>query len=315
MTKTKSTPPDEKDWLWQSFSRTNPRRAFALLTIGAVGGLLIAGFGLFTSRGTTIDFVPPEDVALVNQQPILQVDFDAQLQSSYGVTPDKATDAQKRKTLHDMIREEVYVQRGLELGMPESDPDTRNALVSAVEQQVLADITTDSPSDKKLITYFNSHRARYASEGSLTVTDLLAPFSGRRPEDAEARAKDASDAMQHGMGVSEAIVKFGLKDTKKTNGEEFYFAARIHLGAQLFGAATALKAGQVSAPIKSADGYHVLAVSQNTPPVPQTFAQAREQVLSDYKNEAEARLQANEEKFLIGRADVMVADRYKKFSP
>lgn len=315
MSMTKSRPSREKDWLWRSFSRTNPRRAFTLLAVGAVGGLLIAGFGLFTSKGTTVDFVPAEDVALVNQQPILQVDFDAQLQSVYGPTPDKASDAQKRKTLHDMIREEVYVQRGLELGMPESDPDTRNALVSAVEQQVLADITTDSPSDNKLRAYFDSHRGRYASEGSLTVTDLLVPPSGIRPEAAEAKAKEASDALQHGMAVNEAIARFGLKDTKKTSGEEFYFAARIHLGPQLFAAAAGLKAGQVSVPLKSADGYHVLAVAQNTPPVPQTFAQAREQVLTDYKNDAEAHLQANEEKFLINRADVLIADRYKKFLP
>jgi len=303
----KSKSPRDPDWLWQSFTRTNPRRAFILLGTGAVLGLLIAGFGLFTSKGTTVDFVPPEDVALVNQQPILQVDFDAQLQSVYDLTPDKASKVQKRKILHDMIREEVYVQRGLELGMPESDPDTRNALVSSVEQQVLADITTDSPSDEKLRAFYDTHRARYASEGSITVTDLLVAT--------EAKARDAADALQHGMTMNEAIAKFGLKDTKKTSGEEFYFAARLHLGPALFAVASALKANQTSSPVKSADGFHVLVVAQNTPPVNMNFVEAREQVLTDYKNEAEAKLQANEEKFLIGRADILVADRYKRYLP
>ncbi|MES2294953.1 MAG: peptidyl-prolyl cis-trans isomerase [Pseudomonadota bacterium] len=313
--KSRTKTPRDKDWRWQSFASTNPRRAFTLLGAGAVGGLLIAGFGLFTSKGTTVDFVPPEDVALVNQQPILQVDFDAQLQSVYGLTPDKATDAQKRKIVHDMIREEVYVQRGLELGMPESDPDTRNALVSSVEQQVLADITTDSPSDQKLQAYYDSHRGRYASEGSITVTDLLAPAAGAGIEAAEARAKDAATAIQRGMTIGEATAKFALKDTRKTSGEEFYFAARIHLGPALFAAATQLKSGQASAPVKAGDGYHVLVVAQNTPPVAQNFAAAREQVLTDYKNDAEAHLQANEEKFLIDRADILVAGRYKKYLP
>lgn len=313
MTRTK--PPRDKDWLWQSFASTNPRRAFILLGIGSVTGLLIAGFGLFTSKGTTVDFVPPEDVALVNQQPILQVDFDAQLQSVYDLTPDKATEAQKRKILRDMIREEVYVQRGLELGMPESDPDTRNALVSSVEQQVLADITTDAPSDQKLQAYYDSHRGRYASEGSITVADLLVPATGAGFETAEAKAREAATALQKGMTVSEAIAKYALKDTKKTNGEEFYFAARIHLGQALFAAATALKSGQASVPVKTEDGYHVLVVTQNVPPVGENFAAAREQVLTDYKNDAEVHLQANEEKFLIGRADILVASRYKKYMP
>ena len=311
----KSKTPRDPDWLWQSFSRTNPRRAFLLLGTGSVLGLLIAGFGLFTSKGTTVAFVPPEDVALVNQQPILQVDFDAQLQSVYGLTPGKASEAQKRKTLHDMIREEVYVQRGLELGMPESDPDTRNALVSAVEQQVLADITTDSPSDEKLQAYYDTHRARYASEGSITVSDLVIPATAGNLGSAQAKARDAADAIAHGMAVNEAIAKFGMTDTKKTSGEEFYFAARLHLGPQLFAAASVLKSGQVSPPVKATDGYHVLVVSQNTPPVKMNFAEAREEVLTDYKNDAEARLQANEEKFLIGRADILVADRYRKYMP
>ena len=310
---TKSKTPREKDWLWKSFARTNPRRAFILLGIGTVSGLLIAGFGLFTSKGTTVDFVPPEDVALVNQQPILQVDFDAQLQTVYDLTPDKASDAQKRKTLRDMIREEVYVQRGLELGMPESDPDTRNALVSSVEQQVLADITTDAPGDQKLQAYYDSHRNRYASEGSITVTDLFVPPTSAGFEAAAAKAKDAAAAIQHGMTVSEAIAKFGLKDTQKTSGEEFYFAARIHLGRTLFAAASQLKSGQASLPVKTEDSYHVLVVAENVPPVSENFAQAREQVLTDYKNDAEAHLQSNEEKFLIGRADILVAGRYKKY--
>jgi parvulin-like peptidyl-prolyl isomerase len=311
----KNKPPRDPDWLWQSFTRTNPRRAFILLGTGAVLGLLIAGFGLFTSKGTTVDFVPPEDVALVNQQPILQVDFDAQLQSVYDLTPDKASDTQKRKVLRDMIREEVYVQRGLELGMPESDPDTRNALVSSVEQQVLADITTDAPSDQKLQAFYDTHRARYASEGSITVSDLLVPPSGGGFEAAEAKARDAANALQHGMTVSEAIAKFGLADTKKTSGEEFYFAARLHLGPEIFAAASTLKSGQASLPVKSSDGYHVLVATQNTPPVNMSFADAREQVLTDYKNDAETKMQANEEKFLIGRADILVAGRYKKYLP
>jgi len=304
----------QKPGLWEKFSRTNPRRAFILLGTGAVAGLLIAGFGLFTSRGTKIDFVPAEDVALVNQQPILAVDFDAQLETRYGVSSDKASAAQKRKVLHDMLREEVYVQRGLELGMPESDPDTRNALVSAVEQQMLADITTNIPDENLLRAYYDSHRARYASEGSITVRDLLLPAMGAEVTETEKRVNAAAAALSHGMTIEAALVKFGLKDTRRMDGEEFYFAARIHLGPQLFAAARHLKAGQISTPIKTTEGFHILVVAGNDPPVAMSFAEAYDTVLTDFKNDAEARLQTNEEKFLIGRADILMAGRYKKFA-
>src|SRR5579862_6357175 len=83
----------------------NPRRSLILLAFGALAGLAIAGFGLFTAKGTATHTIPPEDVALVNQRPLLTVDFLAQLEQVYGVSLAQATKAQRDKILSDMIRE------------------------------------------------------------------------------------------------------------------------------------------------------------------------------------------------------------------
>ena len=50
--------------------RVSARRSFGLMAAGAAVGLALAGYTLFTARSTTTLFVPTEDVALVNQQPI-----------------------------------------------------------------------------------------------------------------------------------------------------------------------------------------------------------------------------------------------------
>jgi len=63
-----------------SLAQPNARRSLILLAIGAVIGLGIAGFGLFTAKGTTSHAVPPEAAALVNQQPLLISDYVTQLQ-------------------------------------------------------------------------------------------------------------------------------------------------------------------------------------------------------------------------------------------
>ena len=71
--------------------RVSTRRSFAFMGCGALLGLLMAGYSLFTARGTSTLIVPPEDVALVNQQPISRSDYLLQLQTLYGVDLPHAT--------------------------------------------------------------------------------------------------------------------------------------------------------------------------------------------------------------------------------
>lgn len=285
---------------WRQVSR---RRSFVLLGLGAILGLLLAGLSLFTSKGAASHSLPAEDIALVNNQPVLKADFISQVEAAYGVPFAQATQAQKVKTLNDMIREELFVQRGLELGMPGSDPDTRNALVVAVEQQVVADVTSQDPTDAELRAYYDAHRARYADEGRMTVTDYVSP-------DAAAVRAAAADVAA-GAAPAAAAARHGLKDSGKTSGEEFYFAARLHLGPALFRVAEGLKSGQTSPPLPHPEEGHLLAMVSNKPPVPQDFAVARPQVLNDFKTDAERRLQAGDEKYLRSKADILIDKAYQ----
>ena len=284
---------------WRQVSR---RRSFILLGLGAILGLLLAGVSLFTSKGAASHSLPAEDVALVDNQPILKADFISQVEAAHGVPFAQATREQKLKTLNDMIREELFVQRGLELGMPSSDPDTRNALVAAVEQQVVADVTSQNPTDAELRAYYDAHRAHYADEGRMTVTDYVSPDS--------AAARAAAAEIASGAAPATAAMAHGLKDSGKTSGEEFYFAARLHLGA-LFQAAQRLHSGQASPPLPGPGGTHLLVMASNKPPTPMDFAVALPQVLNDFKTEAERRLQAADETYLRGKADILIDKAYQ----
>ncbi len=65
-------------------SAVSTMRAMILCACGALLGLGIAGYGLFTASGTSTRHVPPENVAMVNQRPILRSDFITQLESETG---------------------------------------------------------------------------------------------------------------------------------------------------------------------------------------------------------------------------------------
>jgi hypothetical protein len=258
---------------WRDPSQISNARSFVLMAAGVLIGLVLAGYSLFTARSASTLIVPAEDVALVNQQPVSRADYLALLQTLYGVDLSHATLEQRHKVLDDMIREELFVQRGKELDVAATDPEVRSALVNAVELEIAENAITSQPSEAALRQFFETHQDRYVSEGVMRVRDLL---NGR--------------------------------DSGRTKGEEFYFAAKIHLGDELFAAARNLGNGEVSKPILLPDGIHVLDMQQNKRPVAFDFAAARAQVLSDYRNEAVDKLKSSGESFLRKRANVLIAD-------
>ena len=275
-------------------------RALSLMALGALTGLLLAAFGLFTAKGTSTLVVPPEDVALVNQQPIMRSDFLTQLRATYDVDIGRATPAQKKAVLDDMIREELFVQRGVELDVESADPDVRTALVSSVEQQNATDAMTSMPGDEKLLAYFNANKSRYSTDGYMVLRDIV--FPGKTAAQlAGARALTADAAIAH----------FGGKDTKRVSGAEFYFAAPIHLGTPFAGIAESLSDGGVSQPLTAPDGLHLLYMEKNVPPVPLDFTKAKARILADYRQDAARRMQEHERTFLRERANVLIADDLK----
>lgn len=288
----------------------SPKRSLILMAVGAVLGLAIAGFGLFTARGTTVSGVPPEDVALVNGRHVLMSDFVAQAEAENGMPFGEINMAGRQKTLNSMIREELFVQRALELEFPSTDPDTRQALVAAVEQQVAADVTAQQPTEEELKAYYETNKLKYSSDGTMTLHELVLPGSG---PDAMAKAAQAAAALKAGTPYQQVMTQFGMKESGRVaDGEEFYFAAKIHLGDKLFNLVKAQPKGGVTAPEAEADGVHVILVAENTPPVPLAYADAREKVFFDFKKDEEGKLQKQDEQYLRAKADVQIAKAYEK---
>jgi parvulin-like peptidyl-prolyl isomerase len=291
---------------WRDPARVSSVRSFVLMSIGALIGLFLAGYALFTARGASTLSVPAEDVALVNQQAISRSDFLILLQTLYGVDLSHATREQRQKVLNDMIREELFVQRGKELDLASSDPEVRSALVNAVELEISESAITAQPNEATLRDYYATHQDRYVSEGIMNVRDWVFPAGDLGDMAANREALKSAAIVSETR--AETLARLHARESGKTQGDEFYFAAKIHLGDQLFASARDLSDGTVSAPIQLRDGVHVLYMITNKRPVPFDFAKARPQVLNDYRNHAIDQLKAGDESFLRKRANVRIAD-------
>lgn len=289
-----------------SLSQPNTRRSLILFALGALIGLAIAGVGLFTAKGTRTATVPAEDVAIVNQVPILMSDYVQQLRALYDVSLSHATPTQRSKTLDDMIREELYVQRGVELGLQSDTIEVREALVGAVEAQTAADARMAQPSEAELRRYYDAHLTNFASEGSMELADHILP------PNATQRAIDAAATALRTAGMDDAMAtRTAPRSGRMSDGLEYYFAARIHLGDQLFAVARRLKPGEVSPPVRMRDGVHLMVMRQNVPPVPARFEEVRDKVVTAYVEQQAKRLTGANERFLRKRADVQIARGYE----
>jgi hypothetical protein len=302
-------PAEEGKW---SLAEPSARRSLLLLAFGAVVGLGIAGFGLFTAKGTGTHTVPPEMAALVNQQPILVSDFTTQLQSEFGVPIGRATEAQRKKVLNDMINEELMVQRGMEMNLPGSDPDVRTALVAGVELQNSANVLAKQPTQAEMQAYYDAHKDRYRTQGVLTLFDVyLAPAADRTLDQNLTTMAQAAKDLRAGTAPDEVIKKYNLQIAHKVNGEELDFAAKIHLGDTLYNAIVDDKPGQITDPIVDKDNtVHVMQIGKRVPSVQLSLADAANQVFTDYKKDAQDKVQADNIAFLKSKAEILLQKGY-----
>jgi hypothetical protein len=276
-------------------------------------GLLIAGAALFRPAPRPIAAVPPGYVALVNQKGILTSDFIAQTQAESGTSFDRTTPQERRHVLHEMIDEELLVQRALVLDLPETTTEVRDAMAAAVNAQAAAPLLETEPTDAELRDFYDRHRAKYVIGGTMTVHDLVLRYGSYADADqslpqAETDAAEAVYQLRSGAPLDYVKEHFGFADSGRvSDGEELEFAAKLHLGPKLYPVAAALGTGEISDPVVDTDGVHVLVMEQRQLPRPAEFSAVRDQVYSDFRAAQKQRASAANLAILRSQAQILLA--------
>jgi parvulin-like peptidyl-prolyl isomerase len=290
------------------------RRPLMLPALGAALGLLLAVPGLFHLVQKPVTQVPSGYIALVNGQPILLSDYIGQTETTTGAAFADATQRQRRDVLHQMIDEELLVQRGLTLNLPETDTDVRAAMVDSVNAQAAAPVLDQRPTDDVLRAYFRAHLTGYTSNGSMRFHDLLLRYGSYQYADqtlsqAEADAAEAVFQLRAGSPLDAVKEHFGLVDSLASSPDDdaLDFAARIHLGLKLFGVASALSDGEISNPVADKDGVHIVLMEHRQAPVVANFDNVRNNVYSDYINQRRKDVQQDALAELRKRAKIILA--------
>jgi parvulin-like peptidyl-prolyl isomerase len=288
-----------------------PERPLTLLVVGGVAGLAAAGFALFRPAEVVVRAVPPGYVAMVNDHGILMSDFIMQTEAETTGPFAEATKEQRQMVLQEMIDEELLVQRALALGLPELDTNARTALVDGVNSQVSAPVVARRVSDAELRAYYDANKDKYESQGFMRLNDIVLRFGGIEDADqsqdqAEADAAQAVYQLRSGASLDYVMQHFGFSKGALNGGEEFDFAAKIHLGPKLFAVASELSDGDISDPVTDKDGVHVLIMQHRQAPYLAEFDRVRNNVRGDFVEAEQKRVQQQNIQFLRANAEILI---------
>jgi hypothetical protein len=149
----------------QTIAGKSEARDMRWLVAGALAGLLAAGFGILRQADSGNE-LPANALARINDQIITRDHYDravARLGASSGSDEDSAW------VLQRLVDDELLVQRGLELGMAQSDTAVRNAIIESLIASITAEADAASPSDEELGQHLAANAARFSFVASLAL--------------------------------------------------------------------------------------------------------------------------------------------------
>ena len=134
------------------------------LVVGAAIGLTAAAWGILRQSTAPAD-LPDSAVASVNETLIARDIYERALTR---VTTPESQDT-RAAILNRLVEDELLVQRGVELGMTESDSEVRAAIVNSMVASVTAEADAANPEDDVLLQYLADNQARFSYTAALSV--------------------------------------------------------------------------------------------------------------------------------------------------
>ena len=248
-------------------------RAHSLLLGGAVTGIAIAAAGVLRSPVATLnphpetvpkaisaESLPVGAVARVNDRFISIEDFRQVLamEVENGMVQDDAT---KLKLLDRMIDEELRVQRAIELNLHLTDSRVRMDLAAAVADAATAGAEQGSLDEETLRAYFEKRREYFSRRGPLRVRQIWVGIVAGDLGEAFNRARAATKLLKEKMGF-ETVQRICGSSEPRPIPDSFILPAELAglLDPVALNTALTMQPNEVSDPIRTADGFHVLQV-------------------------------------------------------
>jgi foldase protein PrsA len=262
------------------------------ITVGLAGLLLGTSLAACSGGGA---------VATVNGQPISRSDFNTRLESS----------PMGRTVLQQLVQETLIEQyaKNNSITVTDADVDAREAQIkanfpsgswdemlkarglseadvrSALREQLILDkaLAKDvTITPKQIQDYFNKNRSSFDKPEQVTARHILVPNL--------ALANQVEGDLKAGQNFADLAKKYSTDPGSKDKGGDLGSFRRGQMVPAFDKYAFSAPIGQISPPIKSPFGYHIIQVETRTPGQKATLASAQSQILDTLRQQQEAPL-------------------------
>lgn len=242
------------------------RRPLVWLAAGAAAGVALAAWGLLGSAAGA--GLPEGAVATVNGTPIYAEDYRRLVEGVESDTREPADAELRRRVLDRMIEEELLVQRGVELGLVESDRRVRADITQAMIQSIVVETEDEKPEPDELRRFYEEEAGFFTQPGRVRVAQVFfrVPTPADEPAKLE-RAKQARERLLAGEPV--AGVRASLGDMEVSPIPDALLPAaklREYVGPTALRAVLELAPGATSEPVRTGMGLHVFQVIEREEP-------------------------------------------------
>ena len=125
---------------------------------------------------------------------------------------------------------------------------------------------------------------------------------------AQVDATEAVYQLRAGASLDYVMEHFGFTASgRAADGEELDFAAKLHLGDQLYAAAALMRDGEISDPIPVGNELHILVMVQHQFPKVADFSAVRDKVYTDFRNAESTRATNENLSLLRSQASILLA--------
>lgn len=168
------------------------------------------------------------------------------------------------------------------------------------------------PTDQELSVYLEEHREEYDTPEEVHARHILirVPENASEAEIAHAKKQieDIQKELENGADFAELAKKYSQDSGSAQNGGDLGWFRRGQMVQEFEDVAFSLEPGQVSDPVRTQFGFHVIKVEEKKPAQHPELAQIRDRVLKDY---IESERTKRFEKFyseLKAQAKIFIAD-------
>jgi len=211
----------------------------------------------------------------------------------------------------ELLKEEVLAREARAMGLDEGDTIVRRRLAQKVEFLVRDTARLAEPTEEDLRRFYESNRAAF--QAAVRVSFKQVYFSPQRRGDAARDARTARYALARSSG-SRPVNAAALGDPSvlaTTFDDADPQTVASMFGANFSAAVLLLEPGSWQGPIESAYGLHLVQVTRQAAPQPQTFEEAKTRVADLWRSRE---MRETESKFfrrLLEKYDVRIDESVK----